>query len=85
MVSPSKWCKSSMCSRLIGPHSGSDKGQAMSRGGDGVDSVDGVDGVDGWELPSDDFDSAGLRRMHVSFLFTQFPQGSLSSHYRGRR
>lgn len=73
MVNCTKWCNSSMCSRLMGPHSGSDRGQGeTARGGDGVD---------GCELLSTTWlDGAGPRRMHVSFRFTQFAHGSPSSH-----
>lgn len=61
-----------MCRRLIGPHSGSDRGHHATSGGGDV--------RDGDDSPPR-LDDAGLRRTHVSFRLTQFLHGSPSSHY----
>jgi hypothetical protein len=65
-----------MCSRLMAPHSGAERGyQLSSRGG----------GVRGGDSLSSRLGDAGSRRTHVSFRLTQFLHGFPSSHCESRR
>jgi hypothetical protein len=73
MLYRSKWCRSSICSRLMGPHSGADRGHQASSGDGDVSRGDTL---------SSRMGEAGLMRTHVSFRLTQFLHGSPSSHYR---
>jgi hypothetical protein len=74
MVKRSKWCSSSICSKLTGTLSGSDRAhQSTSRGSPVAGGESSLPGV------PDDNGGAGART-HRSPLLTQLEHGSFSSH-----